>query len=104
MNVTVIVPTSLKAAVEGRKQLQLGMPASASIGDMVETLFRLYPKLTEHIQSDDIETVGQLSFFLSEPIAREWTGGRKGSRRESIRLFVFASVPKRQSTAQQVTS
>ena len=45
MNVTVLVPSTLRAAVDGKHKLDLGVPAGAGVGEVLQTLLTLYPKL-----------------------------------------------------------
>ena len=52
MNVTVLVPRSLRTAVDGRVKLSLGLPPTADVGDLLEALFTLYPKLKQHMAND----------------------------------------------------
>ena len=53
MNVTVHVPSALRNAVEGRRKLNFGMPPSSDVGDLVQTLLTLYPKLRAHVPHDN---------------------------------------------------
>ncbi|HYX91486.1 MAG TPA: hypothetical protein VE782_07990 [Myxococcaceae bacterium] len=52
MNVTVHIPTPLRNAVEGRRKLNLGLPPSADLGDLVQALLTLYPKLRAHVAQE----------------------------------------------------
>lgn len=88
MNVTVVVPNVLKGAVDGRGQLTLGFPPAATIGDVVETLLRLYPRLSQHILDERKPSQGGLGAFLA---------GQPGRARDSVRLYLFMALPKRQS-------
>lgn len=38
--------------MEGRRKLSLGLPPSADMGDVVQTLLTLYPKLRAHVSHD----------------------------------------------------
>jgi hypothetical protein len=67
VNVTVMVPRVLRAAFEGRIKVNLGLPATADVGDLLEALFKLYPKLKQHVASDHQGNQGQhLSLYSSE--------------------------------------
>jgi hypothetical protein len=52
VNVTVWVPRALGTAVEGRQRLELGLPPSADLTDVLQSLLALYPKLAGHLASD----------------------------------------------------
>ena len=49
MNVTIMVAKSLQAACDGRQRIELGVPNSTGIGDIIQTLLSLYPKLVRHM-------------------------------------------------------
>jgi hypothetical protein len=88
VNVTVLVPSDLKRAVEGRVKLTLGFPPAATVGDVVETLLRLYPRLSQHLLDERKPDQAGLSLFLSEQASRPL--------RDGDRLYVFATAPRRQ--------
>ena len=52
MTVTVHIAARLRAAVEGRRKLDLGLPPSADFGDLVQALLTLYPKLRAHVSAE----------------------------------------------------
>jgi hypothetical protein len=52
VNVTVIVPNALRSAVDGRARINLGLPSKANVGDLLEALFTLYPKLRSHVATE----------------------------------------------------
>lgn len=52
MNITVVVPKSLQAACEGRAKIELGVPPSSGIGDVVQTLMSLYPGLRAFVANE----------------------------------------------------
>ncbi len=52
MNITVIIPAPLQAACEGRATIQLGLPANASVADVLLTLVSLYPRLKNFVVDD----------------------------------------------------
>jgi len=39
----------LMRAVDGKKTLELGVPPTADVGDVLQSLFALYPRLAQHI-------------------------------------------------------
>ena len=52
MNVTVMIPRPLQAACEGRARIELGVPPSSSVGDVVQTLMALYPGLRAFVANE----------------------------------------------------
>ena len=52
MNITVVIPKSLQAACEGRAKIELGVPPSSGIGDVVQTLMSLYPGLRAFVANE----------------------------------------------------
>jgi hypothetical protein len=95
MNVTLHIPGALRGAFEGRKRLELGVPPGADLGDMVETLLKLYPKLKGVMANEKKPATQQFSLFLG---GAELAAGRKSrALREGQTLYLFASSPKRLS-------
>jgi hypothetical protein len=76
MNVTVVVAASLRAAFDGRSKLELGVPPGADVGDVMQTLFSLYPKLVQLIPNERRPIRQYLSLVL-----------------QGDRLYVFGSSP-----------
>lgn len=52
MNVTVVVPKQLQPACEGRARIELGVPPTSSVGDVVQTLMTLYPGLRAFVANE----------------------------------------------------
>lgn len=52
MNVTVIIPRLLQAACEGRAQIELGVPPSSDVADVLQTLMSLYPGLRAFVANE----------------------------------------------------
>ncbi len=52
MNVTVMIPRPLQAACEGRARIELGVPPTSSVGDVVQTLMALYPGLRAFVSNE----------------------------------------------------
>lgn len=96
MNVTVLVPSALQGAVEGRAQLMLGFPPSAGVADVLEALFRLYPRLARHVLNEREPGQAGISLFLGERAALELAQRRPGLQ-EGDRLYLFAVLPRRQA-------
>lgn len=52
MNITVIIPRSLQAACEGRAKIELGVPSSSDLGEIITTLMTLYPGLKAFVANE----------------------------------------------------
>ena len=52
MNVTVMIPRLLQPACEGRTRVELGVPPTSSVGDVVQTLMALYPGLRAFVANE----------------------------------------------------
>jgi hypothetical protein len=89
LNVTVMVAPALRAVMEGRRQIQLGVPASADVGDVLETLLKLYPKLLQHVESDQKVVEASVSVFLGEQALADLAMRRSGLK-EGTRLYLTA--------------
>lgn len=83
MNVTVLVPSTLRAAVDGKHKLDLGVPAGAGVGEVLQTLLTLYPKLRSAMASETRLRHQQLTVVM-EP-----RPGLRGQR-EGLRVWLFA--------------
>ena len=92
MNVTVLVPPTLRAAVDGKHKLDLGVPAGAGVGEVLQTLLTLYPKLRAAVASETRGRRQQLSVVVEPP------GVRRGQR-ESVRVWLFAAQAPAQAGA-----
>lgn len=92
MNVWVVVPRALRPAVDGRRKLDLGVPPSADVGDLLHTLFSLYPKLRRHIPNDNKPVRQQFNVLLTEQSGRELAARRSGLR-EGSTVYLSASIP-----------
>jgi hypothetical protein len=76
--------------VEGKVKLSLGLPATADVGDLLEALFTLYPKLKVHVASDQGSTQAQhLNLYSAE------SGTRDISARSRLKdgQTLYLSVP-----------
>lgn len=93
MNVTILVPPSLKSAMDGRQSVDLGVPATAGIGDVMEVLFKLYPRLRAHLASERKGSQQQLHVFLGDQAGVD--PRRRMGLREGQKLYLFASAPRR---------
>lgn len=52
MNVTVIIPRLLQAACEGRAKIELGVPPTSDVADVLQTLMSLYPGLRAFVSNE----------------------------------------------------
>ena len=52
MDITVIIPRTLQAACEGRAKIQLAVPASSDVADIITTLMTLYPGLKAFVANE----------------------------------------------------
>jgi molybdopterin converting factor small subunit len=84
VNVTVLVPATLRAAVDGKHKLDLGVPAGAGVGEVLQTLLTLYPKLRGALASETRLRRQQLTVVV-EP-----RSARRGSR-DGVRVWLFAA-------------
>jgi hypothetical protein len=75
LNVTVLVAEALRAAVDGRVRLDLGVPPHSGVADVLETLLKLYPKLARHLASDRLGAAVTLTVW---PSSSSTAGGAVG--------------------------
>lgn len=94
VNVTVVIPNTLRGAVEGRKQVSLGLPSSADVGDLLQTLLKLYPKLGLHVATDRKTDRPSLCAFQGEQASLE-LAHRRGGLKEGARIYLSAAAPRR---------
>jgi len=84
VNVTVLVPSTLRAAVDGKHKLDLGVPAGAGVGEVLQTLFTLYPKLRSALHNETKPRRQQLTVVVEpRPALR--------GAREAVRVWLFAA-------------
>lgn len=89
-DIAVSVAPSLRGAFDGRRELSLGVPAAAGIGDVVEALLRLYPRTRQLLAGDSGEPGSlYLHVAMDEATARELSPGA-GGMASGCRLYVFA--------------
>lgn len=83
MNVTVLVPSTLRSAVDGKQKLDLGVPAGAGVGEVLQTLLTLYPKLRSAMASETRPRRQQLTVVVEpRPVHR--------GQRDGVRVWLFA--------------
>jgi hypothetical protein len=93
VNVVVMIPKALKAAVDGRAKLNLGLPPNSDVGDLLDTLFTLYPKLKSHVASDKRAKQQHLNVYVSEVGAKDISWRKR--LREGQTLYLSAPQAKR---------
>lgn len=76
MNVTVHIPRPLQPACEGRTKIELGVPPSSDIADVLHTLLALYPGLKAFVANE------------RRPQKQHFAVAQHGRR-----LFLFAASP-----------
>jgi molybdopterin converting factor small subunit len=84
VNVTVLVPSTLRAAVDGKHKLDLGVPAGSGVGEVLQTLLTLYPKLRSAMANETRPRRQQLTVVVEpRPAVR--------GAREGVRVWLFAA-------------
>lgn len=87
-DITVVVAPPLRSAFEGRSQVSLGLPATADLGDVMETLLQLYPRTRSLLAGDGGTPGGRyMHLVLDEPSSQP--PGR-GTLSAGHKVFVFA--------------
>ncbi|MBI3185686.1 MAG: hypothetical protein HYZ28_26405 [Myxococcales bacterium] len=66
MNVTVVVPQALRPVFDGRRRIELGVPRGADLGDVLQALLVLYPKLAQHLPSERKPVRQHLNLVFSD--------------------------------------
>ncbi len=90
LDVTVVVPPPLRIAVDGRMEVNLGVPANAGVGEVLETLFTLYPRLRLFLAGDRPATGGVcFQLALDEHSSHELAMGGTGLS-AGRRLYLFS--------------
>lgn len=75
MNITVIIPKTLQAACEGRAKIELGVPPSSDLADIITTLMALYPGLKAFVANE------------KRPLRQHFGVARAGAK-----IFLFTST------------
>jgi len=52
LNVTVIIAKPLQTACEGRSKIELGVPPTSDVADVLQTLMALYPGLKAFVANE----------------------------------------------------
>ena len=89
LDVTVVVPPLLRALFEGRRELRLGVPEEAGVGEVLEALLSLYPRLSQCLAGDTPVRGGlYVQVVLDEhALADLASGGRGLSTGRRVVLF-----------------
>jgi hypothetical protein len=95
LDVNVVIPPPLRPLFEGRREVSLGVPGHAGVGDVLETLLSLYPRLRQHLAGDRPATGGSyvhlaLDSHSLEELALGGTGLSTGRR---LHLFLLSRPP-----------
>lgn len=75
MNITVIIPRTLQAACEGRARIELGVPPTSDVADIITTLMALYPGLKAFVANE------------KRPLKQHF-----GVARSGMKVFLFTST------------
>lgn len=79
LDVTVVVPPQLRALFEGRRELRLGVPEEAGVGEVLEALLSLYPRLKQCLAGDFPARGGSyVQVVLDEGSLRDLASGGRG--------------------------
>jgi hypothetical protein len=92
VNVTLLASRNLVPALEGRDRIELGVPQSATLVDVLETLFTLYPKLGRFLASERRPLRSALQLMVDERSGQALLSG--GRLREGDRLYLSAPAPR----------
>lgn len=90
LDISVVVAPPLRNAFEGRSVVSLGLPATADLGDVVETLLRLYPRTRSLLAGDRGTPGGRFMHLVVDGSAiREGAPG-PGGLAVGHKIFIFA--------------
>lgn len=98
-----VVAPPLQSAFDGRSQLTLGLPATADVGELMETLLRLYPR-TRGLLAGDRGTPGgkYMQVVLDAPSLQAPVHGRLGlAAGHKVFLFALTRPPASSRAAQE---
>lgn len=90
LDISVVVSPVLRMVFEGRREISLGVPAAAGVGDVLETLLTLYPQARHLLLAGDGRQGGRyLHMALDEHSSQELARGG-GGLSAGRRLYLFA--------------
>lgn len=95
LDITVVVAPPLRSAFDGRARVILGLPETADLGEVVETLLRLYPRTRSLLAGDRGPPGGRyMHLVLDAPSLHEPVPGLAGlSAGHKIFLFALSRPP-----------
>lgn len=94
-DVTVLVAPALRTAFEGKREVTLGVPAGAGVGEVLEALLQLYPRLRTLVVTDRDAAPRHLHLALPEATALALARGQ-GGLAAGQRLYLFGLGRRRQ--------
>ncbi|MFP2933507.1 hypothetical protein ACLESO_51865, partial [Pyxidicoccus sp. 3LG] len=74
---------------EGRRELSLGVPDGAGVGDVLESLLKLYPRAWQYLLRERGSSSLHLHIALDEGASGELARGQ-GVLAPGLKLYVFA--------------
>jgi hypothetical protein len=89
LNITVHVPDTIRGAFQGRRKVELGVPSNADVGELLEALARLYPKLVALWASERKDSWQGIRILLAERASLDLA--RRGSGLHDGDLVYLAS-------------
>ncbi|MDQ3264093.1 MAG: hypothetical protein M3Y59_10585 [Myxococcota bacterium] len=98
LTITVHVAETIRPAVDGRRQLSLGVPSTAGVGDVMESLFKLYPRLWQHVASERRGAQQGLRLVMGSPAVKDQHGGL-GTLQQGTRMYLMAASAKKPGTS-----
>lgn len=98
MNVTVVVSPGLRLLAEGKREIELGVPLTFNLGDLLQALFSLYPQLQVAFPDERSAGQRQLQLLADERTLDRWAN-LKGVLRGGERLFLTGLPPKAEHSA-----
>lgn len=92
LDISVVVAPPLRNAFEGRSVVSLGLPATADLGDVVETLLRLYPRTRSLLAGDRGAPGGRyMHMVVDSGASGGWEPGQGGAALAAgHKIFIFA--------------
>ncbi len=92
VSVTLVASRHLRPALEGRERVELGLPHSATLVDVLETLFQMYPKLGRFLASERRPLRCALQLMVDERSGRALAEGN--GMQEGDRVYLSAPAPR----------
>jgi molybdopterin converting factor small subunit len=90
MPVTFYLPTALRAFTGQRDRVELG-DSPATVGEALESLWRLYPGLRDRIVTEEGEIREHVNVFVGPENVR-YTGGRATPVPAGAEILIFHAV------------